>query len=408
MAKRELNLTPEEAFLQLPENLPGYEADIGVRPTYAKAEFPGEVEGPTLPAPAPAPAGLPPEPVGRFATERVGEERGAPLTQAELEYLATKYGGPQAGIYAPGQADLTGGQRITSAATGGEITLPPGQGVNLETLYVMDPQGFAKSFPAFVTSEGEFNRSAVEESRMRKAGIGPPPPEGYQPAPKPDFSPEGRQRFQQLIFQNIGFNPMTFDPYSAAQDQASQRYPELFARVLPGVPWSERSNLTQQQNETWTRSRQAMLAKYEQLSVSRLAQAQKFWQESMKEFDARYAKAMIATEKTAETAKVAVGKEYATVIDDLRQRLKLTKETEFKDPENQAHMDAILKRFYTLTQQGLKPREAENKAVEEVDSYLDKYFKAMDAAKGKKEVEDNLRNVVKKALNYVPTRRRGT
>lgn len=387
--------------------------DIGVEPRYEEAEFPS-FGAPAVPVPPVAPAAAP-SPPGRFAEETVGPRIGGPpLTQEELEYLARKYGGAEAGIYAPGQAALTGGQRIVSAETGGEITLPPGQGVNLETLYVMSPSEFAKSFPAFVTKEGEFDRSAVRESQMRKEGIGPPPPPGYEPAPKPDFTPEGRQSFQNVVMQQIGYNPMTHDPYQEAQSRAAQRYPELFSQVLPGVPWSERMNLSTTPRygnelsdaEKWTRARQAMLVKYEQLAIANLKQAREFWQNSMKEWDARYAKASLAQEKKVGAGETVLSKEYSQVVDDLRQRLKLTKETEFKDPENQAYMEAILKAFYALTSGGQRPRVAEDQAIKEVDSFVDKYFKAIDEAKDNKEKKEKIRDIVRRALGYVPTRRR--
>lgn len=67
----------------------------------------------------------------------------------------------------------------------------------------------------------------------------------------PDYSAEGKQRFENLVFEKIGGNPFKID-VMAEVSKADEALPQLFSEFFAGrVYWGDRDKLSKEQTDEW-------------------------------------------------------------------------------------------------------------------------------------------------------------
>lgn len=334
---------------------------------------------------------------------------GGTLTDAENRYLAEKYGGPEAGISGPGQYQgeaFEGGPVLP--VDGGEVTLPKGQGVDLEMLYVLDPERFKESFPAMVTKEGEFNQTAFKRIQAAKEGIGAQPPAGRL-ARDVDFTDVAG--FEQQLIQRIGFDPMTFNPMAEMESETSKNLPGLFRHIFQGqVSWNDRGSLTSEQNAYWIATKNAYRA--QMLEKHKQAQKTAKWayEQGMKKFHEEAGRAL-TRQKAARPATAKL----PTLTEWNAERRNIEGDYKFKtlkdvilDPERTAIHNASKKVYDKLRgeKRFASPLETRMASVQHVKENINAYWQAMAGLNEKKDKDkiDFYQAEIKKRIGYVPQR----
>jgi hypothetical protein len=316
---------------------------------------------------------------------------------------------------------FAGGQTIVSGATGGEVTLPPGQGMGLDMLYIMDPKGFSKAFPAFVTEDGSFDEAAVQRTISRDL-----PADKARPAApgKPALDWTDRSGFAQVFFQQMG-NPFTFNPYKEVE-KANALLPELFNNLFQGkVQWSDRANLDREKATFWNAKVQEFRAKVFDMAKIEHENMKSAYRDAMTQFDAMANRAFtvqesrrkerIAGEK--EAAKIArpeklTSEDYDRGRTQFRADLKKPIET----PDETGARELSLKLWDSLHEENpeLTPTQLRQQITAQVEDSIRKYWEDLNdlekktfrgkpvSRKESRALIEELRSRFSKAMGFIP------
>lgn len=224
----------------------------------------------------------------------IGERPPAEAAPAKSQEAETGVGPSAPGGITGARGTSPGGDYDINIGIGekGEIIAP--QGLSPEQLAVMVPG-------AFGAAEAGDVKAAAERPSMPTAPPGQRPPDGYRVA---DYSPRGRENFQQRVFDEIGLNPFTFNPMDHV-NQSMRELPNLFNYVFRGkIMWADRNKLNKKQMGIWQDAVKTFRAAKLKEAQALGTRALKIYNFSMNNFDKRAAvynenlKAMRAAPKT--------------------------------------------------------------------------------------------------------------
>lgn len=203
----------------------------------------------------------------------------------------------------------------------GKVEAP--QGITAQQMATMFPGFFGSLTPEEV---GQVQRGETPAYRKGKgAPPGQRPPENYQP-----ISPQNRDRFKQHVIQDIGFDPITFNPVDYVQ-QSMNRVPALFNYVFQGqVAWADRDKLTKQQWDDWSTALKQYRAKKEAEAKQIQERGLRIYNNSMNEFDKTAAlqqKILDAARKPPTTRTVYDEQKKAKVLEEWNPQTKKWQKT---------------------------------------------------------------------------------
>lgn len=94
---------------------------------------------------------------------------------------------------------------------------------------------------------GEYGK--VDDLHAQGFKYGDKPPENWQ---APDYSPEGRTKFQEIAMKQAGGNPFTFNVNNELEKATNTQMPQLFDDVFRGqVRYSDRHKMSNKQKSHW-------------------------------------------------------------------------------------------------------------------------------------------------------------
>lgn len=122
-------------------------------------------------------------------------------------------------------------------------------------------QGLANVFPEgadAIMDEYGYSREELPPNPNRPApqnrpsGISKPPSSSNLP----DYSAAGRERFASAVKEQLGFDPVTLNPYDELEAAEKRLMPNVFNKFFKGkVTWADRDQLSARQKKEWEEER---------------------------------------------------------------------------------------------------------------------------------------------------------
>jgi hypothetical protein len=232
----------------------------------------------------------------------------------------------------------------------------------------------------FTYDEDKFTAETEQQLQTPDTGFdynenGPPapqpqkpagPPEGYQ---KPDYSLEGRERFQNIIFKEIGGNPFGYDPMEVVNEHMDdQNLEQVFRKAFGGqILYADRDQMDAGQKKHWNQVVQQYRAHvYDQAENKKNMMIEQY-NFMMNQFDNRaqsFAAAQEKVEKKIAEAQGSVDKKIETIL-----KARPAKFDENGQEIDQSMVVAIANaKAFDLVAQGEPAPQAVLKAIQYADS----------------------------------------